>query len=78
MFNSTFTSLCFPTVSLRFSGKMDAVARGRKRNNDSVLKVNFEVNPDKLINIQMPPTLKKQLVDDCEVITHLGKDIRFS
>ena len=28
---------------------------------------------DKLANIQIPPPLKKQLVDDCDFITHLGK-----
>jgi hypothetical protein len=30
---------------------------------------------DKLVSIQLPPPLKKQLVDDCEFITHLGKVI---
>ncbi|KAJ7966566.1 MRG family protein isoform 1 [Quillaja saponaria] len=30
----------------------------------------------KLVNIQIPLTLKKQLVDDCEFITHLGKLVK--
>ncbi|XP_039052462.1 protein MRG1-like [Hibiscus syriacus] len=28
---------------------------------------------EKLVNIQIPLTLKKQLINDCEFITHLGK-----
>ncbi|RVX00075.1 hypothetical protein CK203_024832 [Vitis vinifera] len=32
---------------------------------------------EKLVNIQIPPTLKKQLVDDCEFITHLGQVVIF-
>jgi hypothetical protein len=31
------------------------------------------VLPDKLANIQIPPTLRKQLVDDFEFSTNLGK-----
>ncbi|XP_050266131.1 protein MRG2-like [Quercus robur] len=31
---------------------------------------------DKLANIQIPPPLKKQLVDDCDFITHLGKLVK--
>lgn len=30
---------------------------------------------EKLVNIQIPLTLKKQLIDDCEFIMHLGKVI---
>lgn len=26
-----------------------------------------------MLNIEIPPTLKKQLLDDCEFVTHLGK-----
>ncbi|KAJ8560564.1 hypothetical protein K7X08_022424 [Anisodus acutangulus] len=29
--------------------------------------------PEKLVNIQIPPQLKKQLIDDCEFVNHLGK-----
>ncbi|RVW19243.1 hypothetical protein CK203_095881 [Vitis vinifera] len=32
---------------------------------------------EKLVNIQISPILKKQLVDDCEFITHLGKVVIF-
>ncbi|RZC14957.1 Protein MRG2 isoform B [Glycine soja] len=52
------------------------VSRGRKRRNESVIKGKPAVDPDKLVNIQIPPTLKKQLVDDCEFITHLGKLVK--
>ncbi|TKY68218.1 MRG2 protein [Spatholobus suberectus] len=34
------------------------------------------VDPDELVNIQIPPKLKKQLVDDCQFITHLGKLVK--
>ncbi|RDX61873.1 Protein MRG2, partial [Mucuna pruriens] len=47
-----------------------------KRRNESVIKGKPAVDPDKLVNIQIPPTLKKQLVDDCEFITHLGKLVK--
>ncbi|RVW40452.1 hypothetical protein CK203_092366 [Vitis vinifera] len=50
---------------------MCAVARGKKWKNDCVTKEAIPV--EKLVNIQIPPTLKKQLVDDCEFITHLGQ-----
>lgn len=32
---------------------------------------------ENFVNIQIPPPLKKQLVDDCEFITHLGKVVLF-
>lgn len=32
---------------------------------------------EKLVSLQIPPMLKKQLVDDCEFITHLGKVIMY-
>ncbi|XP_027354621.1 protein MRG2-like isoform X2 [Abrus precatorius] len=56
--------------------KTTNVTRGRKRKNESVIKRKPVVHPDKLVNIQIPPTLKKQLVDDCEFITHLGKLVK--
>lgn len=28
---------------------------------------------EKLVSLQIPPELKKQLVDDCESVTHMGK-----
>lgn len=52
------------------------VARTKKRNNDSVGKEQGLIPLDKLVNIQLPPPLKKQLVDDCEFITHLGKLVK--
>ncbi|GMP45408.1 hypothetical protein CsSME_00013946 [Camellia sinensis var. sinensis] len=52
------------------------VARGKKRKNDSVTKEKGSVPPEKLVNIHIPSTLKKQLVDDCEFITHLGKLVK--
>lgn len=48
------------------------VARGKKRKNESVSKED-NLTPEKLLSILLPSTLKKQLVDDCEFITHLGK-----
>lgn len=51
------------------------VARGKKRNNDSVIKEET-AHLKKFMSIQIPPTLKKQLVDDCEIITHLGKLVK--
>ncbi|XP_058221135.1 protein MRG1-like isoform X2 [Rhododendron vialii] len=52
------------------------VARGKKRKIDSVEKEKDNLTPEKLLNILLPSTLKKQLVDDCEFITHLGKLVR--
>lgn len=60
----------------RGSSKSSNVARGRKRKNDSLVKEKLAVLPDKLVNIQIPLTLKKQLVDDFEFITHLGKLVK--
>ncbi|KAH1124129.1 hypothetical protein GLYMA_06G043300v4 [Glycine max] len=56
--------------------KTTNVSRGRKRRNESVIKEKPAVDLEKLVNIQIPPTLKKQLVDDCEFITHLGKLVK--
>ncbi|XP_045824145.1 protein MRG2-like [Trifolium pratense] len=60
----------------RASTKGSNVARGRKRKGDSLVKEKIVVVPDKLVNIQIPPTLRKQLVDDFEFITHLGKLVK--
>ncbi|KAI5404254.1 Protein mrg2, variant 3 [Lathyrus oleraceus] len=60
----------------RASSKASNVARGRKRKNDSLVKEKTVVLPDKLVNFQIPPTLRKQLVDDFEFITHLGKLVK--
>ncbi|KAF8023170.1 hypothetical protein BT93_F0617 [Corymbia citriodora subsp. variegata] len=50
--------------------------RGKKRKHDSTLKEKGALPLEKLVNIQIPPTLKKQLIDDCEFVTHLGKLVR--
>ncbi|CAI8599291.1 unnamed protein product [Vicia faba] len=60
----------------RASSKGSNGARGRKRKNDSLVKEKTAVLPDKLVNFQIPPTLRKQLVDDFEFITHLGKLVK--
>ncbi|KAK2445647.1 hypothetical protein P8452_23258 [Trifolium repens] len=60
----------------RASTKGSNVARGRKRKSDSLVKEKLVVLHDKLVNIQIPPTLRKQLVDDFEFITHLGKLVK--
>ncbi|XVF64128.1 hypothetical protein PTKIN_Ptkin09bG0142600 [Pterospermum kingtungense] len=49
--------------------------RGKKRKNDSSTKKSA-VSSEKLVNIQIPLTLKKQLIDDCEFITHFGKLVK--
>ncbi|KAH9758111.1 protein MRG2 [Citrus sinensis] len=49
---------------------------GRKRKNDSLNKETNGLQMENFVNIQIPPPLKKQLVDDCEFITHLGKLVK--
>ncbi|CAA0814341.1 Protein MRG1 [Striga hermonthica] len=51
-----------------------AVAKGKKRKVDSAV----ESNPatEKLIKIQIPPTLKKQLVSDWELVTQQNKLVK--
>ncbi|KOM51471.1 hypothetical protein LR48_Vigan09g013000 [Vigna angularis] len=56
--------------------KSTNVSRGRKRRNEPVIKPKTALDPDKLVTIQIPPTLKKQLLDDCEFINHLGKLVK--
>ncbi|XP_030950197.1 protein MRG2-like isoform X2 [Quercus lobata] len=51
-------------------------ARAKKRKNDAASKEKGMIPLDKLANIQIPPPLKKQLVDDCDFITHLGKLVK--
>ncbi|CAN4122619.1 unnamed protein product [Withania somnifera] len=50
--------------------------RGRKRKCDIPQKEKDGPPPEKLVNIQIPPQLKKQLIDDCEFVNHLGKLVR--
>ncbi|XP_050212685.1 protein MRG2-like [Mercurialis annua] len=56
--------------------KNSKVARGRKRKNNSLSKEKCVLPLEKNANLQIPPMLKKQLVDDCEFITHLGKLVK--
>ncbi|KAL0017478.1 hypothetical protein SO802_004547 [Lithocarpus litseifolius] len=56
--------------------KSPNAARAKKRKNDSASKEKGMIPLDKLANIQIPPPLKKQLVDDCDSITHLGKLVK--
>lgn len=50
--------------------------RGKKRKHDFSTKEKIVVSSEKLVNIHIPLTLKKQLFDDCEFVTHLGKLIK--
>ncbi|XP_037493878.1 protein MRG2 isoform X2 [Jatropha curcas] len=56
--------------------KSSSVPRGKKRKGDSLNKEKDLVPLEKFVNLQIPPMLKKQLVDDCEFITHLGKLVK--
>ncbi|EEF52334.1 chromatin binding protein, putative [Ricinus communis] len=56
--------------------KSSSAARGRKRKSDSLSKEKGILSLEKLVNLQIPPTLKKQLLDDCQFITHLGKLVK--
>ncbi|XP_024024846.1 protein MRG2 isoform X2 [Morus notabilis] len=60
----------------RSSRMKPKVVRGRKRKYDSVMKDNGAVFMEKLVNIQMPPTLKKQLNDDSVFVTNMGKLVK--
>ncbi|XP_054799398.1 protein MRG1-like isoform X2 [Prosopis cineraria] len=51
-------------------------ARGKKRKSEALVKEKATVHSDKFVSLQIPPPLKKQLVDDCEFITHLGKLVK--
>ncbi|XP_021903342.1 protein MRG1-like isoform X3 [Carica papaya] len=56
--------------------KSSNAARGRKRKNDSLCKEKGAICSEKFVNLQLPLILKKQLVDDCEFITQLGKLVK--
>ncbi|XP_050943842.1 protein MRG1-like isoform X5 [Cucumis melo] len=51
------------------------VVKGKKRKNDAG-KEKGAMNVEKLVSIQIPVKLKKQLVDDSEFVTHLGKLVK--
>ncbi|PSR99885.1 hypothetical protein CEY00_Acc23784 [Actinidia chinensis var. chinensis] len=52
------------------------VARGKKRKKHPGTKEMENLAQEKLVNIHIPSTLKKQLIDDCELITHMGKLVK--
>lgn len=52
------------------------VARGKKRKGDYGVEEKDGESPEKVVKIQLPTTLKKQLVDDCEFVTQLGKLVK--
>ncbi|KAI4337016.1 hypothetical protein L6164_015478 [Bauhinia variegata] len=60
----------------QIKSKSSNVARGRKRKSEPIIKETATIHSDKLVNIQIPPTLRKQLVDDCVFVTHLGKLVK--
>ncbi|KAL9449394.1 hypothetical protein AB3S75_011342 [Citrus x aurantiifolia] len=62
--------------ALQMKPRSSNVGRGRKRKNDSLNKETNGLQMENFVNIQIPPPLKKQLVDDCEFITHLGKLVK--
>ncbi|XP_052188927.1 protein MRG1-like isoform X1 [Diospyros lotus] len=56
--------------------RSSSVARGKKRKNDPLIEEKGTVPLEKPINIHIPSKLKKQLVDDCESVTNLGKLVK--
>ncbi|KAJ4967618.1 hypothetical protein NE237_019467 [Protea cynaroides] len=52
------------------------VARGKKRKSDSGVEEKDTESMERLVKIQIPSTLKKQLVDDWEFVTQLGKLVK--
>ncbi|KAK6130869.1 hypothetical protein DH2020_035387 [Rehmannia glutinosa] len=50
--------------------------RGKKRVREIIEKEECVIPLEKLVNIQIPSTLKKQLIDDHECITHLGQLVK--
>ncbi|KAG9440358.1 hypothetical protein H6P81_020523 [Aristolochia fimbriata] len=50
--------------------------RGKKRRNESGVEEKDTGSTEKLVKIQFPSTLKKQLVDDWEYVTQLGKLVK--
>lgn len=51
-------------------------ARGRKRKSDPVVESKDSEEPDHPLKISLPGTLKKQLVEDWEFITQMGKLVK--
>ncbi|XP_074381000.1 protein MRG1-like isoform X4 [Apium graveolens] len=51
-------------------------ARGKIGNSESFIEEKRSITDENLLNIEIPSTLKKQLLDDCEYVTHLGKLVK--
>lgn len=60
----------------QIKSKSSNVPRSKKRKFDPFNKEKDVMPWEKLVSLQIPPMLKKQLVDDCEFITHLGKLVK--
>ncbi|KAI5059453.1 hypothetical protein GOP47_0025772 [Adiantum capillus-veneris] len=56
--------------------KTTAVTRGKKRKADSGVEDRDADEPEQVMKIPLPGTLKKQLVDDWEFVSQLGKLIK--
>ncbi|MCO5567078.1 hypothetical protein L7F22_020763 [Adiantum nelumboides] len=56
--------------------KTTAVTRGKKRKADSGVEDRDADEPEQMMKIPLPGTLKKQLVDDWEFVSQLGKLIK--
>lgn len=56
--------------------KPSSVTRGKKRKSDPVIEPKDAEEPDQVLKISLPGMLKKQLVDDWEFITQMGKLIK--
>ncbi|KAB5547856.1 hypothetical protein DKX38_011262 [Salix brachista] len=63
-----------PGRSSQTKPKNSTVAKGKKRKSDSGIEDNLPV--EKLVKIQIPSTLKKQLVDDWEFVTQQDKLVK--
>ncbi|KAG8390901.1 hypothetical protein BUALT_Bualt01G0131700 [Buddleja alternifolia] len=57
-------------------GRLSQGVRGKKRKCESVEKEECIIPPETSVNIQIPSSLKKQLVDDYECITQLGQLVK--
>ncbi|KAK0576506.1 hypothetical protein LWI29_018602 [Acer saccharum] len=63
-------------LSLILRVKLNFFAMDKKRKHESLNNEKGSIPLEHVVNLQIPPTLKKQLVDDCESITHLGKLVK--
>ncbi|KAI3980560.1 hypothetical protein MKX01_025125 [Papaver californicum] len=54
----------------------NCVGKGKKRKSDFSIEEKDTISNEKLVKIQIPSTLKKQLVDDWEFVVQLGKLVK--